>query len=219
MQRIAPFQALLVEGISGVGKSTLIDALLRHHLDSAPPRRIRSLVHLSQTHTYGPLASAEDAGTLTVADNRQHLQQIVSHLEWLHQAAQEHQEPRCFVLIDTLHLTHCVRPGVLGWRDVADFDRRLFTIGCKLLTLRADPEVIWQRGIVSRENTGFLLNYARKFGRTQREIHQHFMREQDTLIDLHAQSNMRKQLLQQDQPASEFLAQVYRLWTESSSSA
>jgi GTPase SAR1 family protein len=34
-----PFKASLVEGTSGVGKSTLIDALIRRHVDSAKPRR------------------------------------------------------------------------------------------------------------------------------------------------------------------------------------
>jgi len=60
-----PFKALLVEGTSGVGKSTLIDRLIRRHVDSARERKIRTVVHLAQSHTYGPLAQAEGAGTLT----------------------------------------------------------------------------------------------------------------------------------------------------------
>jgi hypothetical protein len=36
---MVPFKALLVEGASGVGKSTLIDVLIRRHVDSAKPRR------------------------------------------------------------------------------------------------------------------------------------------------------------------------------------
>jgi len=64
-----PFKALLVEGTSGVGKSTLIDALIRRHVDTASARKIRSLVHLAQSHTYGPLATPEDKGTLTADEN------------------------------------------------------------------------------------------------------------------------------------------------------
>jgi len=107
-----PFKALLVEGTSGVGKSTLIDALIRRHVSAAQPRKIRSLVHLAQSHTYGPLAVAEDQGTLTADENARHLERIVSHLEWLHASVQEHARPWCFVIIDALHLTHCMRPGV-----------------------------------------------------------------------------------------------------------
>jgi hypothetical protein len=89
---MVPFKALLVEGTSGVGKSTLIDALIRRHISTAQPRKIRSLVHLAQSHTYGPLALAEDHGTLTVEQNARHLERIVNTLEWLHASVQEHSQ-------------------------------------------------------------------------------------------------------------------------------
>jgi predicted ATPase len=78
---MTPFKAVLVEGTSGVGKSTLIDALIRRHVASAPPRKLRSVIHLAQSHTYGLLAGREDRGTLTVADNLQHLDRITGTLE------------------------------------------------------------------------------------------------------------------------------------------
>ncbi len=182
MTHLAPFKALLVEGTSGVGKSTLIDALIRRHVDSAAPRKIRSLVHLAQSHTYGPLAVREDRG-LTVAENVQHLDRIAGALEWLHASVQEHKRPWCFVVVDTLHLTHCVRPGVVKWVDVVDVDRRLAAVGCKLLCLQASPESIWRRGIEPRANEQFLLEYARKFGKNYHEIHAYFVREQERSAD------------------------------------
>ncbi|MGP6156512.1 MAG: hypothetical protein ACLPYS_03100 [Vulcanimicrobiaceae bacterium] len=106
MQR---FNALILEGIPGAGKSTLIDALLRRHVASAPRRELRTFVHLAQTHTYGPLAGAEDDGTLTVADNCAHLANVVRLVEWLHAGVAHPKHPPCFVAIDTLHLTRCVR--------------------------------------------------------------------------------------------------------------
>ena len=42
---MGPLKALLVEGTSGVGKSTLIDALIRRHVDSAKPRRAEARTH------------------------------------------------------------------------------------------------------------------------------------------------------------------------------
>ena len=128
----------------------------RPNIGSAGTRHIRTLVHLCQAHTYGPLAPAEDAGTLTVSDNLSHLEQIVSTLEWLHRSVKDHPRPSCFVLIDTLHLTHCLRPGVLTWTDAAAFDRRLAVIGCKLLLLRAAAEVVWRRSIAARADWPFL---------------------------------------------------------------
>jgi thymidylate kinase len=212
----APFKALLVEGTSGVGKSTLIDALIRRHVTSTAPRKIRSLVHLAQSHTYGPLATPEDHGTLTVTDNLRHLDRIVAWMEWLHASVQEHVQPRCFVIVDTFHLTHCVRPGVVKWADVASVDARLAAMRCKLLSLRASPETIWKRGIASRTDQQFLLEYATKFGQTHEEIHDYFVREQETLVNLFSQSGMPKLLVQNDGAVESVLDEAYRFWMEES---
>jgi thymidylate kinase len=209
-----PFKALLVEGTSGVGKSTLIDALIRKHSSSSRPRKIRSFVHLAQSHTYGPLAQLEDAGTLTVRDNQVHLERIIGLLAWLHAHVQEHLAPWCFVIIDTLHLTHCVRPGIVDWQDVQQFDQQLTAMDCKLLLLKASPESIWKRGIIPRVNEQFLLQYARKFGGSLEEIHQYFVREQESLGELYSRSSMPKLLLDNDRPAEETLLEAYEFWTD-----
>src|ERR1022692_2762150 len=193
-----PFKALLVEGTSGVGKSTMIDALMRRHVSSSEPRKVRTLVHLAQSHTYAPLALPENHGTLTVDSNLRHLERIVGTVEWLHASVQEHTRPWCFVLVDTLHLTHCVRPGVVKWNDVEPFDRRLSAAGCKLLFLQGTPAPIWERGIKPRTDQQFIQEYARKFGRTHEEIHSHFVNEQEILTDLFSRSVMTKRLLQND---------------------
>ena len=105
------FQALLVEGTSGAGKSTLIDALIRRHVNTAEPRKIRSLIHLAQSHTYGPLATAEDNRTLTVDDNVRHHDRIVTGLEWLHAGVREQTRPWCSVIVDTLTLRTACGPA------------------------------------------------------------------------------------------------------------
>jgi len=209
-----PFKALLVEGTSGVGKSTLIDALIRRHVNSSKPRKIRTLVHLAQSHTYGPLAQLEDHGSLTAATNLLHLERIVSHLEWLHASVQEHDRPWCFVLIDTLHLTHCVRPGVVTWSDVEIFDNRLAELGCKLCFLGVSPSAIWERGITPRQNEQFIQEYAQKFGHTLQEIHQYFVREQEVLAELYSRSCTPKLLLQNDGLPDNAADEAWSFWTE-----
>ena len=132
----------------------------------------------------------------------------------LHAGVQEHTRPWCFVLVDALHLTHCVRPGVVRWSDVEPFDRRLATLGCNLLFLQGTSATIWERGIKPRADQQFIQEYARKFGRTDEEIHQHFVREQERLIELFSLSVMPKLLLQNDGALDHGLEEAYRFWAE-----
>lgn len=169
---------------------------------------------MAQSHTYGPLAAAEDRGSLTVDANLRHLERVVGMIEWLHAGVQEHARPWCFVLVDTFHLTHCVRPGVVEWNGVEGFDRRLAALGCKLLFLQATPATIWERGIKPRADQQFIQQYARKFGRTEEEIHRHFVREQETLAGLFSRSVMPKLLVQTDLTRDNGLEEAFLLWTE-----
>src|SRR6185295_15174059 len=75
-------RVLIVEGTSGVGKSTLIDQLIRRYVAGQPARKLRTILHLTQAHTYGPLAPAEDLGALTAEQNLEHLDDVVSMIEW-----------------------------------------------------------------------------------------------------------------------------------------
>ncbi len=208
------FKALLVEGIPGIGKSSLIDALIRQHVDGAEPRKIRTFVHLAQSHTHGPLAKAEDVGTLTVYDNQQHIERIVSIIEWLHACVQDQTIPKCFVLIDCLHLTHCVRPGVVTWSDVAEFDRRLAALGCKLLFLRVSSEIVWDRSIMARADWSFIRVYAAKFGKTHEELHRYFQSEQGKITSMFEQSVMPKRVMQNDGRLADVLTEAERFWMD-----
>jgi len=214
-----PFSALLVEGIPGIGKSTLIDALVRRHVNSAGARQLRTVVHLCQAHTIGPLAAAEVAGTLTRDDNFSHLERVVGTVEWLHGSVRDHTRASCFVLIDTLHLTHCLRPGVLAWRDVADFDRRLAATGCRLLVLRASAEVVWERSIKAREDWPFLTEYAVKFGRTHEELHEYWLGEQRQFAEMCRQSAMRKLLMSNDGAVESITDGAYDCWRSGNESS
>ena len=173
---------LLVEGTSGVGKSTLLDGILRRYIRDRPPRKVRTLLHLSQAHTYGPLAQREDRGSLTAGENSQHLETIVSLLEWHVRALTAESTVKFLGLVDTLHLTQCHRPGVVVWNDVQRFDDRLARAGVRMVFLRASPEIIWQRGILPRADDSFIRVYAhQRFGVTLEQIHAYFVAEQERM--------------------------------------
>ena len=144
-----------------------------------------------------------------------HLERIVSGIEWLHAGVQGNEKPWCFVVLDTLHLTHCVRPGVVRWFEVESFDRRLAAVGCKLLFLRASTCAIEERGIAPRRNEQFLLQYAGKFGQSEEEIHAYFVREQETLSELFSRSAMRKVIVEDEGALQPQVDKIYEFWMES----
>jgi len=102
---------LIIGGTSGIGKSHFADALIRKYVNEN--NKLRSLLHLTQAHTYGPLAMDEDQQTLTKAMNEAHLRRVHDTLQWFVSAVANERKVKFFCLIDTLHLTHCFRPGTL----------------------------------------------------------------------------------------------------------
>lgn len=179
---------LIVEGTAGVGKSTLIQKLVRQYSKNDAFAR-RSFLHLAQTHTYSPLISHEDAGTLKVRENLAHLQNILHQLQWCVETAKKalkngNSYAKFYGIIETFHITQCFRPGIIGLSDVSNIDIALSNIGCKTLFLRASDTTIWERGIESRRNTDYIQNYARKFGSNLKDIHHYFCQEQSRMLEL-----------------------------------
>lgn len=205
---------LLVEGVPGAGKSTLLDALIRRHVAACPERRLRTVLHLTQAHTYGPLAPGEDAGTLTVAENLAHLEGIVAMLERLAPPG------RFFGLVDTLHLTHCHRPGVVSWSDVAALDGRLAELGARLLFLHASPETLWRRGIEPRLAEPFMTGYAGpRWGPSVEDVHRRFVAEQESMRALLARTRMAHRSVAADGPLAGYLEDCLDFWLATSAPA
>ena len=211
MQRRA--HLLLVEGVPGVGKSTVLDRVLRRHVAAADERRLRTVLHLTQAHTYGPLAPAEDAGTLTREASVAHLERVVSLLEWLASAVAEAAVPKCFALVDTLHLTHCLRPGVIGWDDAAPFDRRLAAAGCRLLLLDAEDDTIRERSVRTRADTPFMRDYVlRRLVSHPSEVEGRFVAERDAFRRMFAQSAMPRLALAAETPVEALADAAFQFW-------
>jgi hypothetical protein len=201
---------LIVEGTSGIGKSTLIDGLLRKYLSENS--KIRSLLHLTQANTYGPLAIDEDQNTLTKEMNKAHLDNIYNLLFWSASSLKNERKIKFFGIIDTLHLTHCVRPGVIGWSDIRDFDAKLKNIECRLIFISAEPQTIWNRGIMPRIHDQFITGYGKKFGKDIKEIHQYFIREQIQIEKLVSNSQLDKIHIQAENDLESNIEKSYNFW-------
>jgi hypothetical protein len=208
-------RVLLVEGVPGVGKSTLLDALLRRHVDGRPPRQVRTLLHLTQAHTYGPLAPDEDRGTLTAASALAHLERVVGMLEWHVRALTAEQTPKLFALVDTLHLTQCRRPGVLGWADVGPLDARLAVLGCRLVFLRASPSVLRARAVEARAGTQFIREYAAPRWGASLDAIQHGLLDEQAAMEAHlAGTRLEHRVLDAGAPLSALVEAAHRFWVE-----
>jgi thymidylate kinase len=209
MARTVAACVLLVEGVPGVGKTTLLRELQRRRVEAGSGAP--SMLHLSQAHTYGPLVAGEDAGTLTAAENVAHLRTVLGLVEAFVEQGRERVAK--LVSMDTLHLTHCVRPGAVSWGDVQEAEARLASLDACLVFLRAQPETIWQRTVVGRRETPFLRDYAiPRFGGTFESVHEHFVQEQTCLLALANRSRLPTVVLDAESGLTELANLAYRLW-------
>jgi len=206
---------LLVEGVPGLGKSTTIDGVVRRYVETTSAERIRTVVALAQTHTYGPLAGREDDSSLTKADNLEHLDIVVRGLEWLIDGAGRQTRTKCVIVVDTLHLTHCLRPGVLDWHDVEPIDRRLASLGARLLLIDGAEETIRQRTVLARAGTEFIKGYALgRFGNTPDALVSHFVRERDRFRVLFEASAMVKRVIAAEIARDEMIGSALDFWLD-----
>ena len=206
-------RVLIVEGTSGIGKSTLIDQLVRRYVADRPARKLRTLLHLTQAHTYGPVAVDEDRQTLTAEQNLRHLDNVVSMLEWHVSSLTEETRIKFFAVVDTLHFTHCHRPGVLNWEHVSNLDHRLACMGARLLFLHGSSQTLWERGIAPRRDEKFITGYAcPRFGDTLEEIHQYFVAEQESMRQRLSGTSIVYREIDADGAISSNLEEAYDFW-------
>jgi len=204
---------ILIEGIPGAGKTTLINSLIKNYI--LANEKVRTLVSLSQSHTYSPVISEENSFYASKNENLNHLDKILQFLKWGISSGSSESLSNFFCLIDTLHITHCFRPGNISWPDIVKYDKTLADVNCKLIFMKALPETILERAILprsKRENL-YLTKYQKRYGNNLNEIHQYYMNEQEKMGVLFENSKLNKIMLYSEQISTNEKA-AYDFWLD-----
>ena len=114
---------LIIEGAMGTGKTSVAGHLIKKA--TANMQDMASIVYLNASITYAPLKAEEKTMPTTVEDNIAHLERICDTLTWLAEAAALYGTTDQWCCVDSLHITQCLRPGLLSIRQAMDFDARL----------------------------------------------------------------------------------------------
>lgn len=196
-----PFRAVVLEGVAGSGKSSLLRALLAH------PRFVNrpglSALVLSEHHTQRVLEGLGPRSNLRVEHNLgllgehvDYLTGIASRLDRMTRWKRDGLEnPRFVALVERFHLTHVLNYAKLEWSDVANLDRRLASLGAVLCVTTAGPDELHARLASRGPDWGRFLSEPGQRrhlpeAASPTEWADYFIAQQAALRDLAARSSM-----------------------------
>ena len=182
---------LILEGICGSGKTTILRSILQS--DRYRDRPFLSAVVLSEHHTQRVLERQENEAGLTPEDSVRLLDGHVSHLEslnerlarmdWLERNRTGMRVPYVF---ERFHFTHACHYPHVRWDHVEPIDRRLAALNCRVCVLTVPEERIHERIIAGRD-AGWR-DYLRRHGSSEDEIVDHYRMQQERLLELRRMS-------------------------------
>jgi len=187
------YQGLILEGISGTGKTSVFEALATHTKMKLIPAKSRLV--LSEHHTQRILELEEKKGLLTPQHHLALMDHLVTFVEILNNRTchrgwdSDHvQEHDLFYLFERFHLTHVFRFAHMSWPQVASIDDRLNALGAMLCLLTVNAENLEKR-LFSRKNKCWL-NYLKQYGNTPAEVVETLMLRQELALKLTERSSL-----------------------------
>ena len=184
---------LIIEGICGTGKSTLLKRISRHPVFTK--KQFQSSIILTEHHTQRILEATEKTRSLKKEDNLELLNGHVEYLEkinsglekmdWRERNRINHQI--CY-LFERFHFTHVSHYDHMQWDFVKKLDERLSLINCKVVILKMSPESMKTR-IIEERDAGWL-KYLSRYGNTDDEIVTYFIKQQNELLKMSQKTKM-----------------------------
>lgn len=177
---------LILEGIAGSGKSTVLRALTAHDCWTKKP--YLSSIILSEHQTQRVLEAKERQSGLQVEDHLTLLADIIgmleqfsrrlSQMDWAERRRDGH---KLAYALERFHLSHVYHYPDMSWEYVQPIDERLCALQAKVCILTIGEHVIRQRIIDDTKKQW--KSYLEGIGGNE-EIIAHFQRQQETLLQL-----------------------------------
>ena len=198
---------LLIEGVPGIGKSTLVNALEARYAAEARGKS-RSFLRLGQAHTHWPAAGEAGGGTEAA---RACIAETLRTVEWMAESVRV--EPYFWCLVDTLHLTLAERPGGLAAEEVIACDARLARLGGRLLLLTAREATVRGRCIEGRAGNPWLTRMIAIHGSADAAAAA-FVAEQRRFLALAGRLRMRLLMLESEETEDRLARAAWNFWTQ-----
>ncbi len=193
MEKNWNISGLIIEGISGTGKTALLNSLIKS--TDFRDKKYPSSIILSEHQTQRVLERKERDEGLCISDNIELLDSHLSYLEALdNQLAQmqwcrsKQVHMRIPYILERFHFTHVYHYNHISWEDVEKIDLRLSAINCKLCILTLTSKLLEKRLFYGRDEAWS--NYLKRYGDSNEKILEYFIEQQDQLIELAGKSRL-----------------------------
>jgi len=189
---------LILEGISGTGKTEILKTILRS-------KRFRersglSSYIMSEHQTQRVLEKKDREEGLSVQDNlvlmEEHLENIgrmKSRLDAMEWCRKNQRAMRVPYILERFHFTHVYHYAHMDWEDVAPIDRRLSELNGRTVILTVDRDGLAERILSGRD--AMWMNYIKRFGDSEEKILDHFENQQKELLILAEKSLLEIEVL------------------------
>ena len=138
-------KGLILEGIVGSGKSSILHSLRKHVVEDGASSLI-----LDETLTERPMEPLHSADVSRSLSHLTRLLQLIKDLHDLEASVQRSFQTGVRFLLERFHFSHCLDiAGFERFAAYAEIDKQMMELGSKLVVLTVQEDLIRERSVVS----------------------------------------------------------------------